>query len=470
MQACEHYVQFYESDAFLLDAVGTYIGDAVRAGDAGIVIATRPHLAALAERLSVSGLDLANAQRRGQYVPVDATETLDRIMVDGLPDADRFAELIGGVTVAASHGQHGVRVFGEMVALLVQAGNHAAALRLEELWNDSRQTRTFSLFCAYPMDSLSGEAHADLVDSLCAVHSRVVPAESYTSLHSRDLRDEAIAALQQRARWLESEIAERKRVEEQLQSALAAQLAARAEAEAAVRARDEFLAIAAHELRNPLTIISGRAQLALRRLRRGEHHSEHIAAEAFDGIARQTSRLSGLIDRLLIVSRLETGTLSLEMKPADVVNIVEQAVSEARLVSDRHVITVTTPPALEALVDPLRLEQALANLLDNAIRHTRDGEIDVVLSQPSETILELSVRDSGPGIAAEERDRIFDRFYQAGSNGSHGGLGLGLFISQQIIERHGGEIRAEFPADGGTRIVVSLPIVETDAAASFVAD
>jgi signal transduction histidine kinase len=113
---------------------------------------------------------------------------------------------------------------------------------------------------------------------------------------------------------------------------------------------------------------------------------------------------------------------------------------------------------LRAWIDPMRLEQVLANLLDNAIKHSPSGSpIIVTLSQPLPGTLELAVSDRGIGIPIEARERIFDRFFQAHPEDATQGLGLGLYVSRQIVELHGGEIRADFPADGGTRIVVTLP-------------
>jgi PAS domain S-box-containing protein/excisionase family DNA binding protein len=216
MGAFEHLVQFYETDAFLLDAVGDFIGTALRAGDAAIVIATAAHCAGLEERLQGDGLDLAAARACAQYVSLDAAEVLSRFMVDGVPAPARFGEVVGDIVARAAAGGRRVRIFGEMVALLAVAGDDAAAIRLEALWNDLQQTHAFALLCAYPMDHLGGEARADLVGDVCAAHSRVVPAESYTALISPDDRLRAIAVLQQKAQSLEVESAERKRAEQEL--------------------------------------------------------------------------------------------------------------------------------------------------------------------------------------------------------------------------------------------------------------
>jgi len=128
--------------------------------------------------------------------------------------------------------------------------------------------------------------------------------------------------------------------------------------------------------------------------------------------------------------------------------------------SGRHLIDLESPVSVVAEVDQLRLEQVLANLLDNAIKYSPDSlPIKVVLSQPKSDVAELAVRDFGPGVPEEQRAHIFERFVQGNASGDgRNGMGLGLYICRQIVELHGGEIRAEFPEDGGTRILVRLPL------------
>jgi len=178
-----------------------------------------------------------------------------------------------------------------------------------------------------------------------------------------------------------------------------------------------------------------------------------------------------LLDRLLDVSRLEADHLMLRRRPTDLTLLVEQVVSGRRARSERHPITLEATASLQAWIDPLRLEQILANLLDNAIKHSPPGEpIVVTLSRTSPGTLELSVSDRGVGIPIEARDRIFKRFFQARADDATQGLGLGLYVSQQIAELHGGEIRADFPAEGGTRFVVALPVGNEALAVSHAAD
>ncbi|MHB8619859.1 MAG: ATP-binding protein, partial [Chloroflexota bacterium] len=458
LDARGHVVQFYERDAFLIDAVAEFVGNGLRSGDAGIVVATPAHRAALEEHPRAGGLDLVAARARGAYASLDASELLSTFMVNGAPDGARFFQVLGELVARAAEGGRRVRIFGEMVALLARDGNHAETIHLEELWNQLRQTCSFSLFCAYPIDCLRGEALADLLDGVCGQHARVIPTESYTALPTPDERLRAITALQQKAESLAAEVAQRREAEDRLRSALFSERAARHEAQAALRLRDEFLSIAAHELKTPITSLSGHMQLALRKLTRGGQADPELAIQALGMVSGQVGKLTRLVNQLFDVSQVEAGKLAISPEPTDLVSLVGQAVANACLTTDRHVILVTSSPSLHGFVDAPRLEQVLTNLLDNAIKYSPEGgDVEVALHSESSQA-ELSVRDHGLGIPPEKRERIFDRFYQAHDGSHRGGMGLGLHVSRQIVELHGGEIRAEFPPDGGTRLVVRLPL------------
>ncbi|HLA75183.1 MAG TPA: ATP-binding protein [Gammaproteobacteria bacterium] len=213
MGESEHFVQFYEDDAFLVDSVGAFIGAALGAGDSAIVIATPAHRDALDMRLKAHGFNLAVIKMRVQYIALDAAETLAKFMVDGLPDPTLFNEVVGGAVARTSKGQRNLRAFGEMVALLWAEGNSAAAIRLEELWNELGKIHRFALFCAYPMAGFSATAHGQPLTHICNAHSRVIPAESYNAQVSFDDRLRTITILQHKAAALEAEVAERKNAE-----------------------------------------------------------------------------------------------------------------------------------------------------------------------------------------------------------------------------------------------------------------
>jgi signal transduction histidine kinase/ActR/RegA family two-component response regulator len=212
----EHFVQFYETDSFLLNSLSGYISTGMGAGDACIVVATKAHREGLEALLQECGLDVAAACARGQYVSLDAAETLSMLMVDGSPQMGIFVEVIGGIIARAAEGRRRVRIFGEMVALLWVEGNYDAVIRLEELWNYLQKTRSFSLFCAYRIDGFDRGMIPDGLTDVCTAHSRVIPAESYTALTNADDRLRTIIQLQLKARSLQAEVVERKEAEDAL--------------------------------------------------------------------------------------------------------------------------------------------------------------------------------------------------------------------------------------------------------------
>lgn len=230
------------------------------------------------------------------------------------------------------------------------------------------------------------------------------------------------------------------------------------EAQEAVAARDEFLSVAAHELRTPMTSLRASAQLLLRQIdRQGEPDPARLR-QMLDIIEGQSERLARLVTQLLDVSRIQSGRLVLEREAVDLVDLVEGIAASVRAAAGANRIAVRGPAELKARVDPLRFEQVVTNLLDNALKYSPDGEpIEVDLSQPAANVARLIVSDRGDGVPPEHRERIFERFFQAPSGGRSKGLGLGLYISKQTVELHGGRIEAEFPEEGGTRFVVTFP-------------
>jgi signal transduction histidine kinase len=151
----------------------------------------------------------------------------------------------------------------------------------------------------------------------------------------------------------------------------------------------------------------------------------------------------------------------IEYVPTDLTEMVKRLVALFRMRTKRHTLVLSAEPDIIAEVDQLSIERVVSNLLDNAIKYSPNGgQIDIELSRAERSDAErarLAVRDRGIGIPPEMRASIFDRFYQAHASDHRSGLGLGLYISREIVNVHGGDIVAEFPADGGTRFVVRLP-------------
>ncbi len=231
-----------------------------------------------------------------------------------------------------------------------------------------------------------------------------------------------------------------------------------ADAEAALRLREEFLNVAAHELKTPLTSLKGYAELTMQRVEQGRLQDPEQLHHALQTIDRQVSRLASLVAQLLDISRIEAGGLRLELQRTDLVALARGTLERMQAATSRHALSLRAPPSLEATVDPLRVEEVLYNLLDNAIRYSpKGGPVELELSLPDPGTVRIAVRDHGIGVPPAQRQRLFGRFFQA-SRRPAGGLGLGLYISRRIVELHGGRIWAEFPEDGGSLFVVTLPL------------
>jgi PAS domain S-box-containing protein len=188
----DHVAYFYENSDSLLDALCSFIGAALGAGNAAVVIATKVHRDGLKRRLTACGLDIHRASQQGRYVELDASEILSEIMVEGMPDETRFAEVVGGTIAQISSVLKGTRpevaAFGEMVSLLWTEDKVEAAVRLEQLWNQLAKKHFFSLRCAYPVANFHSEEHTRPLMRVCAEHSAVVLGETETSFRSGEAK------------------------------------------------------------------------------------------------------------------------------------------------------------------------------------------------------------------------------------------------------------------------------------------
>jgi PAS domain S-box-containing protein len=206
-----HSVQLYAEDGFLLDVLTRFVGGALAAGDASVVIATKSHRLELEKRLSANGVDVDKAAMQGRYIVLDAIETLAQVMARESIDEERFNQVVRGLLIQAETSVAGkhcrVAVFGELVALLWADGKAADALRVEQLWNNLAKSHSFSLLCAYPIAGCNDERHIEPFLLMCGEHSTVIPSESYLVLRDEDERLRSIAKLQQKAQVLEKELA-----------------------------------------------------------------------------------------------------------------------------------------------------------------------------------------------------------------------------------------------------------------------
>jgi PAS domain S-box-containing protein len=249
------------------------------------------------------------------------------------------------------------------------------------------------------------------------------------------------------------------RADAEREELLAAERSARSTAERASALKDDFLATLSHELRTPLNAILGWTHVL-----QGGTADPARTREGLEVIARNARAQAQIVEDLLDMNRIMAGRLRLEVRRIDLVSIVNEALDSVRPAAAAKGIrlqSILDPHAGPVSGDPGRLQQVFWNLLSNAIKFTpRGGRVQITLERVS-SHLEVSIADSGEGIAAEFLPHVFDRFRQADASPSrrHGGLGLGLAISKQLAELHGGSIRAKSGGQGtGATFTVALPL------------
>jgi signal transduction histidine kinase len=352
-------------------------------------------------------------------------------------------EYILSSTRPTAEGEHPrVVFFGEMVALLCADGNIDAALKLEQLWNDLARSHSFQLYCAYPMKVFDQESHSQAFLKICAEHTHVIPTENYTALATESDRIRHIAQLQQRALTAEAETAARLRAEEALR---------RSEKLAAA---GRLAASIAHEINNPLEAISNAIYLARVcppseipiYLKLADEELARVAqiTKQTLGFYRETAtpgavKLSALLDDVLILfnRKLEAKNLTIKKQYRDELGIW----------------------GLEG-----ELRQVFANQIANAIyAMPRDGCLTIRIRRSKSWSnghcpgTAVSLVDNGSGISQESVTKIFDPFFTTKQDV---GNGLGLWITHDIVTRHGGSIRVRSnarPGASGTIFTTFLP-------------
>jgi PAS domain S-box-containing protein len=255
------------------------------------------------------------------------------------------------------------------------------------------------------------------------------------------------------------DISDQKRAQEEIATLLSSERSARQEAEIANRSKDEFLAVLSHEMRTPLT-----AMLGWLTILRGHRLDEETTRHAIETVERNAKAQAQLIEDLMDISRIVGGKLNLEVRPIDVIPVIDAAVDVVRPAAEAKQIhlevhNATVVPPVSA--DPARLQQVIWNLLSNAVKFTpKGGSIEISVRQV-ESSAEIMIRDNGIGISRDFLPLVFERFRQAESVAirSHRGMGLGLAIVRHLIELHGGTVTAESEGeDKGSTFVVRLPL------------
>lgn len=236
--------------------------------------------------------------------------------------------------------------------------------------------------------------------------------------------------------------------------------------------KSQFLSIASHELKTPMTAMSGFVQIAVRRIKRrlgaGRPNEadwkkeEETLLEQLEVVQRQTAKLARLVDELLDVSRIESGRLELQVADVDLPELIAEVMRRHQLIATNHQLRLHYDPDQKLGVrgDRDHLEQVLNNLVGNAMKYSPEGgAIDVTVARAGEQEVEFSVGDHGIGIRPAELARVFGLFYRSPDRLARdvGGMGLGLFITKEIVDRHKGRIWAESEVGQGTTLHVALP-------------
>lgn len=243
------------------------------------------------------------------------------------------------------------------------------------------------------------------------------------------------------------------------------------ELEQADQLKDQFLSMASHELKTPLTTIRGQAQITLRRLARQKELSPDLtsARAALEKIDEQTGRLNTLVNDLLDLSSIRAGKIPLRLRPCDLREVCREGIEEQRLLTDRPIELVVPADPVLLQADSDRLNQVLVNLVGNALKYSPEDspvQVRVEVRQQSQDeegqkqVAIIAIHDSGPGIPKEQQEHIFEPFYRApnAEKSRKDGWGLGLAICKDIIERHGGRIWCESQKGQGSTFSVELPV------------
>jgi signal transduction histidine kinase len=469
-----HVAQFYGDDAFLLESLSRFIGTALGAGDAAVVIATLAHRDGLARILKSRGLDTSSALRAGRYLSLDAAETLATFMVNGWPDRDLFNEIVGKLIARTKTQSAGddkrIAIFGEMVSILWSQGKFDAALRLEQLWTDLARTHVFALRCGYPIQGFDRHEHGEVFQKICAEHTGVIPNENYSELATEEHRLRNITFLQQRALALENEVMERKRAEQELRLAhddLEKRVIERTleleEKNIQIRKQAETLAAANRGLR----------ELSSQLLRAQDEERRRIARELHDS----TGQVLALLGMNLSSLEDEAKAVSAEIGEALCENakMVNQVSDELRTIS-----YLLHPPLLDemGLLSAVRwfaegfeersgikvnldldcefgrvsrdLETAIFRVIQESLtnihRHAESATATIRLAQCGDRVT-LQIEDAGKGISPEKLSAIT----------STGASGVGLRGMRERIENFRGSFDIS-SSEQGTCIHVAIPI------------
>ncbi len=219
--------------------------------------------------------------------------------------------------------------------------------------------------------------------------------------------------------------------------------------------KDNFMSMASHELKTPLTSALVFSQVVKKQFNRRKYRETGVLLDKLDS---QLQKLSLLVQDLLDTTRMQKGKVTLRKEKFKVRDLVKEVAEELKLVSE-HKLTLDWHTTNPVYADKERIRQVLSNLITNAIKYSPEDTKIIIASQKKDHVLQVSVQDFGIGIESKDQNKIFERFYQAGDSSTFPGLGLGLFISSEIIKQHGGKMWVESKNGSGSTFFFTIPIM-----------
>lgn len=439
----------YGSEDRFVASVQDFLRPAWHDDGAAVVLLTDAHRRRLAAALAEEGVDLAAAERQGRVTLLDAEETLAGFLLDGGVDLDVVRPALDALLQRVAGGRRGVRVCGEMVALLWERGDITGAIRLEELWDRYTSAYGLTVFCPFPLSAFGDPDDTGAFRTLCDHHTHVIPAEPYTEDHTEEQRLRRVAELQLAA---DAAVRDRDRLRA-VHDEMAAALDHLREQD---QLRTQFVAMVAHDLQSPMAVLRG--LLGLLRENWGELDTTE-AEEFLSRSLRSAGQLERLVRDVLTVARLEGGEFSFDLGPVELGSLIGDVASDLAAAGGR-VIEVRIPEGLPPVwADADRQRQILANLLSNALKFSPDDSpVDVTVHDRADH-LAIAVRDRGVGIAEAAIPVLFRPFIRGDAPRERAdGTGLGLYITKALVEAQGGDIAVRSSPGEGATFTYTVPV------------
>ncbi|WP_224248361.1 MEDS domain-containing protein [Hyalangium gracile] len=431
-------------------AVAPFAAAGLEAGERCVYVVGEHDPARIERSLTAAGVDFARQLQRGALVLLSRWEVS---FPNGEFDPTAMIGFVRqAITQALADGFTGLRVVAEMTWALQMGVGANKLIHYEALGNHLYPDEPLVAVCMYDRSRFPVAVCHDAL----RVHPWVAVGEvTYDNLYYEPPATVIDgAAADTRVQWMLEQLQRVREAEVQRRELYSARLA-REEAEASAQAKDALLSMLAHELRTPLTSMLMYTQASLRKLEAAQAADLPSLRRSLEVVARQATKQARLIDQVLDAARLASEQLPLTLEHCDLAALVREVVELTQAAAPEHPLVVQVSSQAEMMADPLRIEQVLVNLLDNARKYTPPGtSIEVGILPESEGIA-LVVRDHGAGIPTEDHGRIFERFHRLRSDQK--GVGLGLHISREIVRMHGGDLLVETPPDGGTRFIARFP-------------